>query len=232
MRILTLLLFSSLFFISTSQKAYALAEGCNPDVRAAQVAKAEAMVAADVAVTEEIVRQNDSVLALTCFDQASRVSASEGGAIFSGDFTNSVNQVVDGSLTNLLSTGFLDSIGKSPDFSNIVGNAINGLLGGLLGGLFGGGGGGANFDCTVMQDLWDDVIVTGLNNNAPFLTFDEMVATSFSGGNTTNFLTNLSAESGGAFGQAEATRNALPVNVIPSFVGTTTLEEVLTAAGY
>jgi hypothetical protein len=225
MRIIFTFIFTCLFFVSTSSVSQA-AEGCNPNVRDAQKAKAEVHVTNDVAVTEEIVKQNDSVLALTCFDQASRVSAAEGGSIFSGDFTNVMNDVVNDPLTNLLSSNFMDSIGKSPDWSGIVDTAINDLLSGLFPGFFP----ASSFDCTVMQDLWDDILTTGINGNTPFLTFDELLA---AGGSTaTNFLSNINAETGGALQRAQNAIAALPVNTIPSFVGTQTLTDVMTAAGY
>jgi hypothetical protein len=68
--------------------------GCDPQVMDALTAKAEAQVAYDTAVTRELIDKPDSVLTLTCFDQAAGVSAKQGGAIFSGDFTTSLKTVM------------------------------------------------------------------------------------------------------------------------------------------
>ncbi len=79
--------------ISTSALA-ATAVGCDPLVMTALSAKAEAQVAYDTAVTREMIDKPDSVLTLTCFDQVAGVSAKQGGAIFSGDFTTSLKTVM------------------------------------------------------------------------------------------------------------------------------------------
>lgn len=80
-------------FISTGAMAQVMT-GCDPLVMAALNAKAQAQVAYDVAVIREIVDKPDSVLDLTCFDQAAGVSAKKGGAIFSGDFTTDLSTVM------------------------------------------------------------------------------------------------------------------------------------------
>lgn len=68
--------------------------GCDPLVLAAMNAKAQAQVAYDVAVIRELVSQPESVLDLTCFSRQAGISAKNGGAVFSGDFTDSLKTVV------------------------------------------------------------------------------------------------------------------------------------------
>lgn len=58
-------------------------EGCAPEVWDAMKAKAEAKVAYDVAVTEQIIKKPDSVLAMTCFNKTAGASAHRTGKIFS-----------------------------------------------------------------------------------------------------------------------------------------------------
>ncbi|MCK5659116.1 MAG: hypothetical protein KAH96_04495, partial [Alphaproteobacteria bacterium] len=78
------LLAISASFITFSNAQAQLVEGCNPLVMDAMKAKAQAQVAYDVAVISQLISQPDSVLAMSCFNQAANISAKEGGAIFSG----------------------------------------------------------------------------------------------------------------------------------------------------
>jgi hypothetical protein len=68
--------------------------GCNQDVWNALSAKAEAQVAYDDAVIRQFINKPDSVLTLTCFDQAAGVSAAQGGAIFAGNFTTQLQTIM------------------------------------------------------------------------------------------------------------------------------------------
>jgi hypothetical protein len=79
---------------SVSALAQNVAAGCNQQVWKALSAKADAQVAYDVAVTRQLINKPDSVLTLTCFDQAAGVSAKNGGAIFSGDFTTQLQTIM------------------------------------------------------------------------------------------------------------------------------------------
>lgn len=226
MRIALSLILVFLFIVASPNMSAANVPGCREDVRAAAEATAEARVAGDVAANEEISNQPDSVHALTCSDQAFRVSSSEGGGIFSGDFTSEMNEIVQDPLQNIISNNFIDSIGNSTEFADVVGNYLSDFLGNML-------GGGGSFDCPVMQDLYDAYLTTGTNKNVPYLTLEEMIAAS-SGGDTSNkFLMNLAAEwgPGGVFENLVAARNALPANTIPSAAGAVTFDDVLSAVG-
>lgn len=228
MRIALSLTLAFLFLVSSPNDSHALVEGCRPDVWEATKATAEGRVAANVAAAEEISNQPDSVLALSCADQAFRVSAHEGGQIFSGDFTSEMNQVVNDPMQEMLGNNFVDSIGNSAEFSNVVGLSMTDLLGGMFPSVFGAG----SYNCPVMQDLYYDYVTSGIDGNAPYLSLDDMVTTAFSGSTANNFLANFSAEGpGGTFDTLQSTRSALPANVIPSATGANSFNDVLSAVG-
>ncbi|MGM0422189.1 MAG: hypothetical protein ACQEQL_03720 [Pseudomonadota bacterium] len=214
--------------VSSPNDSHALVEGCRPDVWEATKATAEGRVAANVAAAEEVSNQPDSVLALSCADQAFRVSAAEGGQIFSGDFTSEMKQVVNDPMQEMLSENFLDSIGNSSEFSNVVGLVVSDLLADAFPAFFN----SSNYDCTVMQDLYDDYVTSGIDGNAPYLSLDDMVTTAFSASPTNNFLANFAAEGpGGVFDELQSARSALPPNVIPSATGSESFNDVLSAVG-
>jgi len=228
MKLFLSLVFCSLFILGAPQSASAV-EGCDPVYWQAQKTAADARRAYDEAGVAENTHQNDSTLALSCFDQASRVSAYEAGQIFSGDFTSEMNDVVNDPVVNLLSGGFLDSVGNSPDFSGVVTTAMTDLLGGFFPGAFP----SSSFNCTVIQDLYDDRITAPMSGNALVMSYLEAEAMALSGATATKFQTKLSANgAGGAFQDAQAARAALPPNVYPSFAGADTLLGVFTAAGF
>lgn len=83
----------ALIMVSTAQAEPA---GCDPEFQQIQKNHAEAQVAADQAMAKEIIEQPDSVLALSCFDQAMAASA-KAGSIFSDEqptFTPSWNALI------------------------------------------------------------------------------------------------------------------------------------------
>ncbi len=90
--------FSASAFAAAAAPANVVA-GCNVDVWKALTAKAEAQVAYDAAVTRQMINKPDSVLTLTCFDQAAAISAKNGGAIFGGDFTTQLQTIMPVSAT-------------------------------------------------------------------------------------------------------------------------------------
>ncbi|MBU6476015.1 MAG: hypothetical protein KGQ70_08620 [Alphaproteobacteria bacterium] len=88
--------FTTLLLFSVTARAaspHAVA-GCDPTVWTAMTAKAAAQVVYDAAVTDELINKPDSVLTLTCFSDAAGVSAKNGGAIFSGDFTTQLQTIM------------------------------------------------------------------------------------------------------------------------------------------
>lgn len=198
MRFFTRLLFSLVLITGLSATAHAQTStpttpGCGDAQWEAQVAAREAYAAVDVADHEERRTQPDSVLATSCFDQWARVSANEGGQIFSGDFTSDMAPIVLQPMQNLLNSNFLGSIGRDPDFGQIVTT----VLGALLGGIFGGGMTGGSFDCSVQQDIYDAQQIQGINPNAQMITIDDAISIVANGqaSGGTRFLAGLAAAS-------------------------------------
>ena len=85
---------SCIIFSGGESWAQVTAPGCSQAVMNAMNARAQAEMAYDIAVTNQMLAKPDSVLAMTCFSNAAGVSAANGGAIFSGDFTSQLNTVV------------------------------------------------------------------------------------------------------------------------------------------
>ena len=145
--LLVLVLFGSACFSVAAYPAGPpnVVAGCNQDVWNALVAKSNAQVAYDAAVTREMINKPDSVLTLTCFDQAAGISAKTGGNIFSGDFT--------------------------PDLQNIMRVTYPA---------------GGNYACAGIGDLWNKIVTTGVDNTAPYATFDDLMTGNYPAGTVTN----------------------------------------------
>lgn len=130
--------------------------GCNSKVMDAMNAKAQAKVAYDVAATEQIIKKPDSVLALTCFNNAAGIAAAEGGKIFSGDFSSSLAPVISDALSGFYGN-FKGSVGESK-----AGVTYDTAL-------------GTNANCNNIQKLWDNISQTGIETGAPNVTFAQLV---------------------------------------------------------
>lgn len=196
-------LFLSVVFVSciTFSSAQAqLAEGCNPLVMDAMKAKAQALVAYDVAVISQFISQPDSVLAMSCFNQAANISAKEGGAIFSGDFTVQLTPLITPALQSWYGSGnicgFVCPNGKGggncygnrkaicgAGWSGNFANAI-GFRSGMINYAINGPTDATiletpmpllPFNCTGMADLWNLIRTEGIETGAPFASFDDLV---------------------------------------------------------
>ncbi len=174
---LSMLMFGLVFLaVSTfSNPAYALTAGCNPTKWADLQNLAEVRVAYDIGATEEIIPKPDSVLALTCFAQASQESALKGGSIFSGDFTPNLDNVIQGTVEDML--------------GNFAGSLLDGFFVGAFSGMSGMNGfidDVSNlffmfhppFSCDHMQDIWNDTLTGGINGNAPFMDLESILTMS------------------------------------------------------
>ena len=73
---------------------------------------------------------------------------------------------------------FLGSIGKDPDFGQIV----TSVLGALLGGIFGGGMSGGSFDCDMNQKIYEAGMIQGINGNVNMMSAEQMIQTALNGG--------------------------------------------------
>lgn len=190
--------------ITFSSAQAQLVEGCNPLVMDAMKAKAQAQVAYDVAVISQLISQPDSVLAMTCFNQAASISAVDGGAIFSGDFTIQLTPLITPALQTWYGGGnacdFICPHGKgngncygnrellcggpwTGNFANAIGfrsgvinYAINALTPPILDAtLLSSPLPVPSFDCTGMADLWNLVRTEGIETGAPFASFNDLV---------------------------------------------------------
>ncbi len=210
-RIGALVLAGGLVFATQGALA-APASGCDPNVLKAMQAKAQAQVAYDVAVTEEIVNKPDSVLAMTCFNQAAGVSAADGGAIFSGDFTAGLTPVVGDALSDLYNY-FGDSLGMDSGSVDYTATAL-----------------GGPYNCDEMDQLWTAVEGQGINTSVPFATFNDLVTGTSPAGAGTDFAANWTSSSG-EFTALNTAMSALPTLMVPSFAASNTSCDVLVTAG-
>lgn len=204
-------------FISTN--AFAQVEGCDPAVRAAMEKKAQAKVAYDVAVTEQIVVKPDSVLAMTCFNKSAGVSAERGGNIFSGSFmanTNFASVIVD-ALTAFFQQ-FADAEGND---SSVVDYAAVDLQ--------------DEAECSGIEDLWTRIKEKGVAGGVPYVSMDDLISGTLPGTAGTRFQANwetAASTDGGALFESlsEAIGNLPRPNTI-NFGTADTLCGVLSAAG-
>lgn len=174
----SVLYMAALMLLSHGALADTAGDGCNPAVWRAMNAKAQAKVAYDVAATEQIIKKPDSVLALTCFNNAAGISAATGGNIFSGNFTEQLAPIIEDALGGFYSN-FTDSIGA-------------------LGGVVDYGNGaitlGTNANCDKIKKLWDKVAQTGTEKGAPAVTFRDLIDNTIPQGSGTEFVQNMTAE--------------------------------------
>jgi hypothetical protein len=222
--------------MGTQAQAGTTVEGCDPRVMTAMQATAQARIAASKAIDDEIYDQDDSVLAMTCFNKAAAVSAQQAGMIFSGDFTASLAPVVEDALGAMYNNFTNFSIGGKSGAVDYTTNAVK-----LP-------GPGAVYDCTGVSDLWSTVNGKGVKAGVPYVTFDDLVngATAtqkLPGGNGnqvgslyttsgTNFKASWnSPNSVSAFNAMQGAVAQLPTPSIPSFAGQNTPCDVLVTAG-
>lgn len=203
-------------FISFGAHAQAI-EGCNPAMLDAGQKKAQALVAYDVAVTEQIVVKPDSVLAMTCFNKAAGVSAERGGNLFSGSFlgnTNFASIIVDA--LSAFFGQYADAEGY--DTPNVVDYAATNLE--------------DDADCPGIENLWERIKEKGVAGGVPYLTLAELMSGAVPAIAGDRFRINWeTADSDGIFEQLRDAIDQLPVPAIPSFAGANTLCAVLSAAG-
>jgi hypothetical protein len=194
-------------------------KGCDPKVMEAMQAKAQANVAYDVAVTEQIVHKPDSVLAMTCFNQSAGVSAKEGGDIFSGDFTDDLEPIVEPALADFYGSDFDDSEGMDDeDMDGMYAAAASELS--------------DTFDCNKMKDLWENSEKDGIHTDVPYATFDDMVNNTPPAGAGDDFTADWNAaKDEGVLDNLKTATDALPKPEVPDFSNTTSSCDVLAKAG-
>lgn len=205
-----------------SGAARAQIEGCDPRVMNALNAKAQAKVAYDTAVAEQIIKQPDSVLALTCFDKAAANSARVGGQIFSneGEPDGFVPQLAP-TINDALETMYLNYRGTpgsegppgfetgTVDYEATDITAAQGT------------------DCTAIADLWTEIKEGNINEEVPYATFEQLATGAMPDGAGETYTLNWEM-SLGQFGELGAAVEELPKPLaIPNFNGAETVCEVL-----
>lgn len=214
------------FVLALTFGGIANAQQCDVRFLDAAQATAKAKTALDVGVTEQLIRKPDSVLALTCFDQAARNSAQYGGKVFSGDFWGAGLSVMVGDSMQSILTNFAGSfLQLDPSYAGMFG-AVAGLGAGWL---IGGGGG---FKCNTMKDLWENVQKLSINQLVPQMAMNDLINAANTGvmpaGVTLNSELGLNIQrSFPLFKNVNMTTGALPKAFIPNYSSSTTLGSVL-----
>jgi len=148
-----------------------VAEGCNPKVMDALKAKADAKVAYDVAVTEELVDKPDSVLAMTCFEKSAEVGAETVGGVFSGGFSADLSAGVNAGLEAHYDN-FKEGTADARSVAGGENSAYNLMVsGGQFNGsitLNTGNGAAPSFDCDAMDKMWKDSNKEGVRDTPSF----------------------------------------------------------------
>lgn len=81
---------------------------CNPLVLNNVIARAEALVARDVAYSRQTIRHPDSGVLVSCLAQYAKVASKRGGDIFSGNYRDPLSDVI-GDTMGALGLNFVDS---------------------------------------------------------------------------------------------------------------------------
>lgn len=214
---------SVLVFAATSAHAQAV-PGCNPQVLDGMQKKAQAKVAADVAMTESIVDKPDSVLAMTCINNAAGTSAQHGGSIFSGDFTTGLQPVIEEALR-----AFFDDFQDGAGFEAMIAGlatAVDYTQTAIPA--------TAPQDCNETQNLWSTIKQQGIRQGVPFATLANLISGAFPTGliagdeYNDNWQQNITD---GIFSDLAAAITALPVPATTPYTTNQTACQVLQALG-
>jgi hypothetical protein len=143
--------------------------GCDSAVTKAQQARAQAKVCADIAITNQLTHQPDSVLNLTCFNKSAAISAKEGGKIFSNPdgndgFKDDLATIIEPALKSS-NDNFDNATGKDFDKDSNNTNKIYDNTDTL--------GNGSDGSCTAMDDLWKYDEGAGINRQVPTAITDD-----------------------------------------------------------
>jgi hypothetical protein len=134
--------------------------GCEQKVFDAMNHKADARNAYDVASTEQVIDQPDSILALTCFNNAAGEAAVNIGSMFSGDFTTPLSKIVPDSLTSTY-----DDFKKSDGYISTKVDYTQTALGAA----------GDITNCNYIQDLWTQVKSEPVQPDVPYYRYSDLV---------------------------------------------------------
>lgn len=144
------------FLVMSHGSAFAQVEGCNPNVLDAMNKASQARVAARVAADEAIFPQPDHPSAVTCANQAYGKAARDGGAIFSGDFTNELRPVVEPALTSSYDD-YADSSGMLTSSVDYTATALD-----------------PNYNCDGIENNWTAQKDDGIKAGVPPVMFSNL----------------------------------------------------------
>jgi len=209
---------AGLFLFSATAFAQAAngVTGCNPAVLDAQQKKAQAVVAQDVAQTEQTVVKPDSVAALVCGNRSAGGSATRAANFFSGSFVDNTTftTVIETMLTGLLGQ-FADAEGQE---SGVVDYAMTTVE--------------DNAACDGVNNLWQRLIEKAIAPGVVVMSIADMITGVVPGGAGTKFSENIQqAIEDRIFSDLNAAIQQLPRAGIPDFSTATNACQVLSLAG-
>jgi len=238
-----------LFFLSftpfQAKAATNITPGCIAEVMDVIAAKVKAFMAYDNAVSYEFMSKPDSVLALTCFHELARMSASGGNTatnglfkdgddeFFSGDFVDEVASVINPSLKAHYKNYIVGTL--SERYKTKPGLAYNDLYRSVN--PSGGDLDSGSFECNAMNNLWDSYMAEGVRKGVPYVSFADLMkdtppvgADGASGGK--NFKEAwVAAAHEGVFSSLKNKLEALPPKDTMDFSASKTSCEVLITSG-
>lgn len=195
--------------LSAPATVFAAAEGCNPQVIDAMQKAAQAKVAADKAATEQIIDKPDSVLTMTCFNQAAGVSAKLGGAIFTGDFTADIEPIIKDAL-DAFKTQFEDAAGADAASAAIIDYSATSLA--------------PSYNCEFMDKVWQLAEDEGIQQGIPIVDLDDLIAGTLPPGAADDFTAAWNAAGGtqNIFSDLSTAMGNLPaISAVPAPPATT-----------
>lgn len=193
---LRLALFSAVVLYAAAAAAAPLDDTCDTTIMKAMQSKGQAQTAYDVAVMDQIITKPDSALATTCFNKQASRTAVEGAKIFSNRNIDSSGTITYDNFIPQLSPVIQPSLEEFLDTSKAAfGNALGFELN--LSAYTGGSAvtaAAADYPitasasdpqpCSGMQDLWNAVKDSGVDQDVPYQTFDDLLAGTVTGSGT------------------------------------------------
>jgi hypothetical protein len=136
-------------------------ETCKPETLEAMQKMAQARAAKSKAIADEIFMQDDSVLALTCFNTHASVAGQKGGVVFSGDYRVLLAPAVEDTLRSYYGNFAKYTLGAKTGLINYDDAALSKME--LA-------SSDVQYSCNVMGKLWDVVNSQGVSSEVPYTT--------------------------------------------------------------
>lgn len=246
-------------FASFSHQAQAqtVMRGCDSNFYSIQENFGKSMIVRDQAMARQIIKRNDSALAMACFDKL-MVTASRAGDIFSdvepsgqpaynaaiatglGDYTSlfptqtallaaQINGVVEGTVDNLMA-GFQNSLSQAIGGTNSssFGSDVSGVT--SIGAVLG----ISTTGCDRLHQVWTTMMSAGIESDAVYARLNDLFASSVPGAGTimAQEITTDTAILGAS--QTDATNLDTPgsyssFRTIPAFTPTSTVAAIIGA---